>query len=110
MFCSKCGSEIMEEAVICPKCGCYTQNRGVKIQQKNLESSISGLKTAAKIFMIIGCVMLGFWFITLAWTLPMTLSYCRKIESGEPISVGFKVCTLLFVNIIAGILMLCDKD
>ena len=22
MFCSKCGKEIMDEAVICPKCGC----------------------------------------------------------------------------------------
>lgn len=24
MFCSKCGEEIMDEAVICPKCGCKT--------------------------------------------------------------------------------------
>ena len=26
MFCSKCGSEIMDEAVICPNCGCSTEN------------------------------------------------------------------------------------
>lgn len=24
MYCSKCGEEIMDEAVICPKCGCET--------------------------------------------------------------------------------------
>ena len=26
MFCSKCGKEIMDEAVICPNCGCPTNN------------------------------------------------------------------------------------
>ena len=27
MYCRKCGEEILDEAVICPKCGCET---GVK--------------------------------------------------------------------------------
>ena len=26
MFCTKCGAQINEEAVICPKCGCGTAN------------------------------------------------------------------------------------
>lgn len=26
MFCSKCGNEIHDEAVVCPKCGCPTEN------------------------------------------------------------------------------------
>lgn len=26
MFCSKCGNQIMNEAIICPKCGCPTLN------------------------------------------------------------------------------------
>lgn len=26
MFCSKCGNEIMNEAVVCPHCGCATNN------------------------------------------------------------------------------------
>ena len=30
------------------------------------------------------------------------------VEENRPVSTGFKVCTLIFVNIIAGILMLCD--
>lgn len=25
-FCSKCGNELMDEAVICPKCGCLVKN------------------------------------------------------------------------------------
>lgn len=27
-FCEKCGKEIMDEAVICPNCGCSTQSSG----------------------------------------------------------------------------------
>lgn len=73
---------------------------------------VSGLATAAKVFMIIGTVVMGLtlWLIPLAWCIPMTVSYFKKIANGEPISTGFKVCTLLFVNVIGGILMLCDKE
>ena len=73
---------------------------------------VSGLATAAKVFMIIGTVVMGLtlWLIPLAWCIPMTVSYFKKIANGEPISTGFKVCTLLFVNVVSGILMLCDKE
>ena len=108
MFCNKCGSEITGD--FCPKCVCHTQNINVDNQQKNLKNSISGLKTAAKIFMVIGCVLKGLFYISLAWTIPMTFSYCKQIKSGESITVGFKIATLLFVSTIAGILMLCDKN
>ena len=70
----------------------------------------SGLSTAAKIFMIIATVVQGIYILPLAWCLPMTLSYCKKVKNNQPIGIGFKICSLLFVNTIAGILMLCDKD
>lgn len=107
MYCSKCGEEIMDEAVVCPKCGCLTDD---KLQKSTKPKAKTGLQTATLVFMIISTIFQGFLLIPLAWTLPMTLSYNRKINAGEPIGAGFKVCTLLFVNIIAGILMLCDND
>ncbi len=111
MYCIKCGAEIMDEAVICPKCGCATPNYNQKTStSSNSSDSSATLKTIAKVFMIIGCVFMGFAIIPLAWTLPMTLSYCDKIKRGEKVGTGFKVCTLLFVSVIAGILMLCDND
>ena len=105
-FCTKCGNELIDEAVVCTKCGCLVE----KVQQKN--NSESGLKTAAKIFMILGTIGLGIscFLIPLAWCIPMTVVYFSKIKKGEPVGTGFKVCSLLFVNTIAGILMLCDKD
>ena len=91
----------------------------------NQSSKSSGLKTAAKVFMIISCAMCGVLFlanlylgiaralsylIPLCWQLPMTLVYFEKVKNGERVGTGFKVCSLLFVSLVAGILMLCDND
>lgn len=46
----------------------------------------------------------------LAWILPMTVHYCRAIKNNRPVGIFFKICTLIFVNLIAGILMLIDQS
>ncbi len=106
MFCIHCGKELNDQAVICPFCGVPTDNYNVF--QK--ESSSSSIQTVTKIFLIIACVFSIFsFFIPLAWCLPMTLHYSKCVENGEKVSTSFKVCTLLFVSIISGILMFCEE-
>lgn len=125
-YCTKCGNELYDEAVICPKCGCPVQNASISTDKPS-----GGLKTAAKIFMVITCCSYGlsviissilsfFLFanssyafatiIPLFWCIPMTVSYFKKTKNSLPVSTGFKVCTLLFVNLLSGIFMLCDKE
>ena len=70
----------------------------------------SSLKTIALVFMIIATVISGFSIIPLAWMIPMTVYYYKSIKNKESVSTGFKVCTLIFVSLISGILMLCDQD
>lgn len=70
----------------------------------------TGMQTAAKILMIISTVIMGIYIIPLAWCLPMTISYFRKLKNNEPVTTGFKICVLLFVNLISGILMLCEDN
>lgn len=101
-FCQKCGQEIVEEAVICPHCGCAVS--GVK------SGGDDGLAVASKIFLILGCIGQGWLLLPLAWCLPITISICNKMKNGEPVGVGLKVCALLFVNTLAGILLLCRSD
>lgn len=106
-YCNKCGKELSDNESVCPKCGCVTQTvatSGGAIRE------LSTMQKVAKIFMIISCVLWGFSIIPLLWCIPMTKSYIKKIESGETISTTFKICTLLFVSVVSGILMLCDKD
>ena len=53
MFCSKCGNEIMDEAVICVKCGCYTHNNQPAVTNTKASSntnSVSGKITAYDAF------------------------------------------------------------
>ena len=112
-YCSKCGAEMVDEAVFCVKCGCAVENSIVfPDAAQNTASQKSGTVTAAKVFMILGTVLMALctYCIGLAWCLPMTIVYFNKIKRGEPIGTGFKVCSLLFVSMIAGILMLCDNN
>ena len=102
-YCTKCGHELVDEAIVCVGCGCVLED--IKIS-----SNISGMKKASKILMIVGTVLTWLWIIPLSWCIPMTVSYCKKVNRGEHISTGFKVCSLLFVSLVAGVLMLCDND
>lgn len=49
--------------------------------------------------------------IPLAWTIPMTVHSWGIYKGKKPNTVAFGVCTLLFMGIISGILLLCShKD
>ncbi len=106
-FCTHCGAEIADEAVVCTACGCPTETAPAVSATKS-DSNI--LKTVAKIFMLIGCIGTAFVLIPLCWTIPMTVHYWKSVENKTPVGVGFKVCTLIFVSLIAGVLMLCDNE
>ena len=48
--------------------------------------------------------------VTLAWGIPMTLRM-NKIRKGEGVGgIAFCICTLLFWNMISGILLLVDQS
>ena len=68
------------------------------------------MKTAAKIFMVLGIIATAASLIPLCWTIPMTVHYFHACRDNRPVGVGFKVCSLLFVSLIGGILMLCDNE
>lgn len=56
-FCQTCGKEIMEQAVICPNCGCaVTQSSGKKTQAQNDKANIGLL--ALSIFLPIAGIIL----------------------------------------------------
>lgn len=135
-YCQHCGGEIHDEAVICIHCGRAIQNSPAT-NKSNVSTLITIAKVfmiiscvaapavgliygfiliaiaaaaattealIAAIILMIGCCL------PLAWTLPLTISVNRKSKSHEPIGIAVKICTLLFVNTIAGILLLCAND
>ena len=54
--------------------------------------------------------MLIFALVPLAWCIPMTVVVHRRLRDKQPIGTGFKICVLLFCNVVSGILLLCMKD
>ena len=113
-YCTRCGTQLVDEAVICTGCGCAvtpTQSL-VEVETKATPPRDSGLVVTAKIMMILGTIFNAFTFflIPLAWCIPMTVVYFKKIKENQPIGTGFKVCSLLFVSLLGGILMLCDSE
>ena len=108
-YCAHCGKELLDEAVICPGCGCEVNEKKPIIEED--DKKIFAL--LIKIFMVIGCIAIGWTLIPLIWAIPMTVYAFRKLDAKEPMGIGFKICVLLFVNLIAGILLLCmdiDKE
>lgn len=100
-FCSNCGVKLTEGAVTCQVCGAPV---ALYI------SPSPGMDVAIKIFMVLGCLSTGWLIIPLLWTIPMTVSVFRSLDSGRQIGNGLRVCVLLFTSLIAGILLLCRND
>ncbi len=69
-----------------------------------------GLITGIKVFMILSCVFSVFIIVPLFWMIPMTIVSWKKMDQMQPLGLAFKICTLLFVGIIPGILMLALND
>ena len=113
MYCTNCGQKLNENDKFCTNCGAkilnYTNVNSNYNQNSNVQTD-KGLSTIIKVFLIIGCVASGSLLIPLIWTIPMTVTYFNASKNGTPVSLGFKICTLIFVSQIAGILMLLEKD
>lgn len=103
-YCTNCGRELMDEWNVCPNCGGTVGAAPVAARKE------TGLTTAAKVFMILGTIAAGWCLIPLAWCIPMTVYYFRTVKEGRKASTAFKICSLLFVSLIGGIIMLCDTD
>lgn len=126
-YCTKCGTEMPNDAVYCPKCGAKTEgptlggassgegygssdlsvvgSYGTPVQSSGTRSV---LVNAAMAFMVIS-IFFGFVFIIpLLWLIPMANIVNRYRMGGPAPSTGMKISILIFGSVIAGILLLCD--
>lgn len=100
MQCQKCGAEVSDDIAYCPHCG-------AKLKRVNNEQS-STLQTIAFVFMIISTVTSAIAIIPLCWTIPMTVYLWTSMRDGRKTGIAFQICTLIFVSLVAGILLLVD--
>ena len=66
------------------------------------------MKTAAFVLGVIVAVSVGWTLIPLAWIIPMLIKLNKAMKGEVQLSTGYKICFLLFVSLIGGIVLLCD--
>lgn len=106
-YCVHCGAGIHDEAVVCVKCGCAVPQERMMTRPVQTDDTMS---IVVKVFLIMGCIAQGWMIIPLAWCIPITVSVFNSIRDRRPVSTGTAVCALLFVNLIAGICLLCMEN
>lgn len=110
-YCMHCGAEMDDSAAFCSRCGAPVEIKRPSVNVQAAEPQKPGvMKVIAEVFMVLGCVELGALLIPLCWTIPMTVKYFKAVKEGKDVSTGFKVCSLIFVSMIAGILMLVADE
>ena len=126
-FCHHCGKEVENGNKFCPYCGALQDRYSEDDRYEEAEvvdepkpagkktiineSTKRDLDTVVKILMIIITVLTGFAIIPLLWTVPMTITACDRIKKKEPYGLVLSICTLLFMAIAPGIIMIIrDAD
>lgn len=94
-YCSKCGKELMEEAVVCPGCGCAQENQTVQAQN---DSSSFG-------WALLGfCIPLVGLILYLVWKDNTPLK-AKSAGKGALVSVILSVVVYIIYAIIIGVII-----
>lgn len=129
-YCHHCGKEVSKGHKFCPYCGAFLQEdeygerpgeyEDVEVTSKEprqekkkfiSDSTKRELDTVVKILMIIITIICGLAIIPLLWMVPMTVTALDRIKKGEPYGLVLSICTLLFMGIAPGVIMIIrDAD
>ena len=119
-YCIYCGAQAQDDAAFCVRCGRGFATAGQTTQlapqpavqpaSQPAQTQDDTLSIIVKIFLILGCISQGWLLFPLLWCIPLTVAVFNSFRDKRPIGTGMKVCVLLFVNMIAGICLLCMND
>ena len=87
MYCSKCGQEIVDEAVVCIHCGCATTNNALS-KVKSDDAPSGGYTALGFFFPLIGLILYLVW----------NGDYPQRAKSvGKGALIGFITCVAIIV-------------
>ena len=93
MFCSKCGKEIMDEAVICPGCGCPVNGKALQQVSSAEDIPNGGLNILGFFIPLAGLIM----FCTMFGNTPIKAKQIGMFSLiGFVINLVLVMCIFLF--------------
>jgi len=95
MFCKKCGKEILDEAVICPNCGCATGNTVQNNIVTEPDAWDKGMEWLGFFIPIVGVILYFVWK-------DKTPLKAKSAGRGALAGIGFVICVSIFCGIIFG--------
>ncbi len=95
MFCSKCGKEILDDAIICPGCGCATGNTLPNAKSNNpADAPSAGYGVLGFFFPLIGLILYLVW----KNELPLRAKSC-----GKGALIGVITCVVAYILMFVGL-------
>lgn len=67
------------------------------------------LRLIAFIFNLLSTISIGWLIVPLAWMIPMTVISYGIYKGTKQNTTAFGVCTLIFMSVVSGILLLVSK-
>ncbi len=80
-----------------------------EVTSPTVQDNDKTLKLIAFIFNVVSTVSIGWLILPLAWMIPMTIISWGIYKGTKANTVAFGVCTLIFVSLVSGILLLVAK-
>ena len=74
------------------------------------KDNIATLRLIAFIFNLVVTICAGWTLIPLAWMVPMTVQSWGIYKGTKQNTIAFSVCTLIFVNVVSGVLLLVSGE
>ena len=98
-YCSHCGAELLDEAIVCPKCGCACKENSSRIINSGEDKPETWMKVLAFFIPIAGLILFLVWMDEK----PITSKACGKFAL-----FGFLTFTCLgiVISIVVTLLML----
>ena len=93
-YCSKCGKEIFDEAVICPNCGCATAPTATVAATANVDAPNTGFAVLGFFIPLVGLIL----YLMNKDTMPL-----KAKSAGKGALIGF--CVSLVFSIIYGVVV-----
>ena len=91
-YCTHCGAEIMDDAVLCTKCGCWTNNSPAPIGQQ--KTKLNNCALVGFILSLVGVITFFVDFmglLALAGTILSIIGLVQIVKSGEQRGKGLAV-------------------